>query len=89
MHQFLIVDARVQSRDSPCGICGGRSGMRAHFSPSISDFLVSHLSTSARSVLMLSPTVMCLCYVPEEEICFVEILLPIFVCCMSVNLLTT
>jgi hypothetical protein len=41
----LTTEARVQSRVSPCGICGGQSGSGTDFSPSTSVFPCQFNST--------------------------------------------
>jgi hypothetical protein len=43
----LTADAQIQSRVSPCGICGGQSGTGTGFSPSTSVFPRQFHSTGA------------------------------------------
>jgi hypothetical protein len=43
----LTADDRVRSKVSPCGICGGRSGIEKDFSPSIVVFPCQYRSTNA------------------------------------------
>ena len=45
--QPLTAEARVRSRVSPCGICGGQSGTRTDFSPSTSTFPCQFHTTGA------------------------------------------
>jgi hypothetical protein len=44
-HRPLTAEARVRSRVSPCGICGGQSGTGTSFSPSTSVFPCQFYST--------------------------------------------
>jgi hypothetical protein len=43
----LTAEARIRSRVSPCGICGGQSGTCTGFSPSTSAFPCQFHSTGA------------------------------------------
>jgi hypothetical protein len=43
----LTAEARIRSRASPCGICGGQNGTGTGFSPSTSVFPCQFLSTGA------------------------------------------
>jgi hypothetical protein len=46
--RLIIAEARVQSRVSPCGICGGQNDKGTGFSPSTSVFPCQFHSTGAQ-----------------------------------------
>jgi len=52
----LIVDAQVQSRNSPCETCDGQSVNGTGFSPRVSVLPCQYHCTDSQSLSILSPT---------------------------------